>query len=500
MARKLVLIGIVMALVGAALWSLRRTASPPPPMTTTLRGVVLDLEGEPLRSHRLFARLTTNPDEPPTSEDARLGNVLDGTFEWTVDSDNSPTWLVIGELGYQGCFAWARLGLDGVRGESAFVGQLRLEQPPLVASGQVVDPRGELVDGVQLTFTSRPDLMGALRRPIVTTTHGGHFELRGWSAATTYLWGRKGTQFHKLAQIPLGSTDLTLDSPVALLRVRSWIDERFARIAFNLIAETYASDLAPTWWENTRLAPGGASREFLVEPGRVHLSVKVPFSDVAFWEDELELHPGDSEDVLIDLRAAIQQVALNVVDEAGRPIEHAFAHLVGEDRTLVPSEPTGRDGRTRVLMTGDPRPIDVLVLAIGYKAADLRGATDETTVVLEPDLPVRIVVEGAPALSPSTYRLGVHAVSLDVRLGGFCSASGVCRLDGPAELDLGMPTAGRWNLRWSLKHRTASGWDALMLTTEPEIVEVREGEGERVYHVAAPAEAIAIAVAKLERE
>jgi len=59
MARKLLFIVIALAVVSAALWTARKTTPTDGVVrtSTVLRGVILDTEGEPIRSHRLFARL-----------------------------------------------------------------------------------------------------------------------------------------------------------------------------------------------------------------------------------------------------------------------------------------------------------------------------------------------------------------------------------------------------------------------------------------------------------
>jgi len=429
----------------------------------------------------------------------RLGQVLDGTFEVSLGPwpDGVEHWLVIGELGGGGCSSWARALVPTPTGGSVTMGTLRLEPAPLIASGIVVGPDGNPVGGVELTFAEGKQLEYVNDRPRARSDWDGSFELRGWCGPSAHLIGRWRRAYHELARVPRGSTNLVLDAPLASLRGRVLMDPGVAPDDFDL----HLRSRVPGWGERLYIQFDGTFVNQALEPGPVRLTAS-PDGDpsVEIWEEDFELAVGERRELVIDLRGSVHFVDFTVVDEAGAPIEYAIVHPASENAGFGESDPTRDDGRARILLTDQARPIDVLVQAIGYRITAVSGATDETTVVLESSLPVRLVVEGAPRLSPSLYRLGVYAVSLDVPLGGFCRASGECRLDGPAELDLdmGIPGTGRWNLRWSLKHRDGATWSALLLTTEPEVIEVRERETEQVFRVAAPTLAIERAVARLE--
>lgn len=114
----------------------------------------------------------------------------------------------------------------------------------------------------------------------------------------------------------------------------------------------------------------------------------------------------------LDLRGTLEQVTIEVQDDAGKKCSWA---------RVVLSDPTGRfEDRSGVTQDGTltvlaPRtPYDVDVDLDGWRRAHLDGTLGSQLVRLRRGIPVRVILDGSDELPPAPYRLAI-ALFADVR-------------------------------------------------------------------------------------
>jgi hypothetical protein len=115
----------------------------------------------------------------------------------------------------------------------------------------------------------------------------------------------------------------------------------------------------------------------------------------------------------IDLRGTLPRITLSVRDAGGSPIDKAWVSC-RRGAAWQGRQPI-RSGRVALRFDGEP--LEVKVEAFGYREQVLWPSADQE-VILEPGLPVRIVIAGLEELASHAFEVrfgGDHTQTLDAR-------------------------------------------------------------------------------------
>jgi hypothetical protein len=144
----------------------------------------------------------------------------------------------------------------------------------------------------------------------------------------------------------------------------------------------------------------------------------------------------------IDLRAALRQILVRVVDAEEQPIEQTTGAFCARESSTF-NDIEVRNGRARILTKHAQ--IDAWIGALGYRMEQIHDLQDGAVLRLRRALPVRLRVRTPPALPSSRYRLDLQ---IDARRGslswviGGLASSPLVALDASGEAVLPAAVTG----------------------------------------------------------
>jgi hypothetical protein len=178
----------------------------------------------------------------------------------------------------------------------------------------------------------------------------------------------------------------------------------------------------------------------------------------------------------LDLRGALELLAIDVLDDGGRKCSGA---------TVVLSDPQGRIGDRRA-MTQDGRAsfvtpngaYDVDVDRIGLRRAHLTGVQSNQVVQLRKGIPVRVILDGTSDLPAPPYRLAV-AFLADVKQPRSV-VDGMGTFVGGRETTFLVSSPGLHEVAWYLESGTRQ---TFLVGTPRQIIELRDSQDEQSIHL-----------------
>lgn len=437
---------------------------------TVLFGRLVDEAGDPLASAPFEYRVRTYAEHGSMGWSGRRGRTEeDGAFEliWR-DSDDQPGWTrreieFIRETRDEALDGTVDLSF-ALPGPRVDLGDVRLTQPPLIASGRVVDENGDPLRGADVVVQRKVywgerivDESGEQRFywqqewPLRTATdRQGAFAIRGRVEDGELGLGAQREGYYSEADptsFVLGATDVELVlNTGGSVAGNVVVDEHVPFDAVNVYLDRgdeqghdYAHVDDEGEFEFLSLSSG--SFDLVVELEGTH-------EEVRRIEGVSVEAGGDSEDARlrdIDLRGSITYVALTLVDEDGDPVEGAQIWV----------DPTGEAGDSPDLHAWDRRPVriatgkpsvDLRIEANGYRRVELEDVSSDREVVLASGIPVRVVVSPAPSLPPShELQLQLHQVA-----GGGSSWTDWAEVDGSGEVALRLAGPGTHRAQFTL--------------------------------------------------
>lgn len=382
-------------------------------------------------------------------------------------------------------------------------GDVVLDSEPLLCAGRVVDTAGRAVADAQVVAGTDQQgfrhFGGGDMQARGRSGPDGHFELRGlWESDDFDLRAEKSGERSETLRARQGDAELVLTlEPLHTISGRLSVDEgvdasavrfellpadgepfevnrqnenRRFHIAFKELYSQAEADLGPGWF---RLEPvAGANYTLLCTLEDVELLRTQPFA----------LH-ADLDLGTLDLRGRIQRCEI-VLLGAADPEE-----LSGKATWRASGSPQRHDVHfqgDRVRIQTPVLPIDVALVAQGYRVARLEGVREQGEVELEPALRVRIALWTEGELPAAPYSLGCSLYQDGLQVG---EAQGPAFFEGAQrEIAFLCSAAGRVEVRWQLQ-RSIDGASiggsvgSAVLEDRAVAIDVRDDPAEQLFTV-----------------
>ncbi len=294
------------------------------------------------------------------------------------------------------------------------LGDVILAPPPLLVAGRVESETGASVAGAELRLYFQTPGDGASWRPLwafgTNADHEGAFAIRGWVAPgrlavdarhpshrpSDRLVVERGERDARLVLLAAGAIAgrVVLSEGVPAKRIVVGVRDPAAP----------ASEGVP---HSARPDADGSFEILAVSPGTWTVQIDAPDTVVTF--DGVLVEAGettrDPRLAEIDLRDLVFSFVLGVFDPEGAPVPGPRAVTI---RPVPPGGPRttwGRDGRIEILSITPA--VDVTVQANGFRTRRLEGVREDTRVVLDRGIPVRLVLANARVLNDPRFVLSV---------------------------------------------------------------------------------------------
>jgi len=381
------------------------------------------------------------------------------------------------------------------------LGDIRLEAPPTLAAGKVVDPQGRPISGVEISIFAKRFYgkdgthsswawvtgKGAL------TDAAGRFKVPGKTSSPELkiLAGKNGWFQEKEVLVAPGTTGITVVlRKGGTVKASFLVDPGVPLDRLQIHLETRGPDGKERLFSPRKF---GKNEAFWtgIPPGDFDLKIRLPFSPILVAEIggipiRAGEETGDPRLRDIDLRGKIQVLDLEIVDEKGKEIHDAQLywgkkfHRTAWIRRGRPVLLTPEGGRT------------FWILAPGCKLKKVQAGGRKMRIVLERGYRIRLVYSGEAPLPEGPFSLGVD-LGLEKRKDSgipsfpfMYSPSAYFGKDGTLETRVPLP--GIYRVSWLLKVIRKSGWSSrgIPAGSRPSI-EVRDVPGVQIFRVSLPA-------------
>ncbi len=477
-----------------------------------LSGRILGPEGTPL-ANRVF-RFTYIKGQPgtPTARARLLGGKTDkkGLFRLPFDpppTPAAPVTLEIRPMGSDGrpagkTFLRKPL-LDRYPPGIHFLGDLFLEERPLLASGRVMDLSGKPLKGVEIrAWYLRPPLVPPSpgKKPEKVwaplpfsdrSAPGGRFEIRGETAST--LLQLRASAKDKLQEnpplVPSGSRGVAL-----FLHPAGWMEGKVLPPP-GTSPQSFVLQVFPSAWEGRapffRQTFPGKKGDFLVgglPPGPARLVVKNLLDGHKVLELKgLVVSPGnpcpDPRLQALDLSGGREPLHLILADASGRPLREALALALPGPLRIY------RGPGRNFPLPGAERDKTLFLWAPGFLVKSLDPpifpGQSQARVTLKKGIPLRVSLDPSLPAPPPPARLRVRLSLFPPRGGAphqvaaafFLGRSGLPSRSLPgtrSALEFRLPSPGVYKPAWGIQ--AGSGLRARTVWAPP-------GEGSRPFRV-----------------
>jgi hypothetical protein len=372
---------------------------------TLLSGRALDERGEPLRGVEITGEV---PISAGSSRDKSFTTRTDARGRFKGDllvpltaEDGVSLALVASTAGsaHRKASITVALPEDSSQVE---LGDVVLRQLDVLVRGTVVDEQGVPVgnawieardagtqqDLLEITGWSRRALSDSDGRFVVaSSSRPAAIEL------TAFSWGRLRPE---PTRVPLGSENVVITLPRGgRLEGRALVPAGFDGGMLDFEFEYKRDRSHPRSWENF----GDGSFEVpAAEPGV--LAARISYCDLVLWErDDIEIRAGETTQLgEIDLRDRLFVIAIDVVDEAGSPVQRGTLECsVNSDPDIELEIPPS--GHVRI---PSPRSfVSLLVNASGFRSERFDGVRNGDRLVLRAGILVRLSLPGdLPVVDP----------------------------------------------------------------------------------------------------
>jgi hypothetical protein len=443
-----------------------------------LTGRLVDEAGMPIAYRYVWVIAMWNPVEEEFNEGRSGSRVLGkawtrGDGKFALHLDDLPTTrerkhcifdLAIDEDGKR-YTRYVRLYEDvDLQEGSRQMGQRVAESTLPLATGQVVDERGEVVPTAQVRVVHpMPVPSGRHRPPLLDIDENllddaGQFEMR-WSLTPEHVALQAFAEGHlpsPVVWVKNGARDVRLEvTRFGSIEGRVRIDDVVARVPG--IDRSIALDLALPDDPEHHTSALPVSRDGLsfacsaIPPGRWFLRAQYSSTEKPLVIP-FDAHAGrEPEKLDIDLRGKVPVRYVDLVDEAGKRIETRWM-VEPTPRGLVSGEP-----HSMLAIVGSDQPKEIFVGADGYRLQRIPKGQDDQRIVLQPGLRVTFHLPAGIELPPKPWRLA-FAVDPLVELmqndsftpGGDCAWSKIFAFDAPGDVTVILPNAGKCDVWWML--------------------------------------------------
>jgi len=489
-----------------------------PVAATILRGRVVDADGQPIghlavRVHVAAqdGRLADAAWSLSTGEDGRFAIEVGPAMLDAVHGE-----LVVVRLGESGAeLERARQPLPEPFATGAHaLGDFVLRAAPVAIAGVVVDADSQPVEGAEV-IPSVVDFGVAAEAEVATAptlapVHSdaqGRFELYGdIGPASLALAASKDGRFGGPVIARAGARDvrLVLDATGSLAG-RVLLDASLLDSLVLVQAEREAAPGEPA--DVTDPRPSALDREgrFALRnlpPGsyRVAVVYAATGAEIGHVEPVLVGTGGAACDPRLDpldLRARGWLIDLELVDEVGVAIDDGRSLSRPSDTPGAAWVSAVRDGG-RLRLLGDGRPVDVAIVAPGFRRAQLERVEVSQRVVLRHEATLRLVLARGLRLPEPPFGLAVELTPLDAEaFGGFVDST-VATFDDDATLVCHVPCSGALRVELALRPQGAKG--SLLVPvheTLPRVISVADHPFEQEFEIRFDPAALAAAEREL---
>lgn len=367
-------------------------------------GRLVDAEGAPLAGYWFATHLSQRPGYQnqyfETEEDGRFAIGVPTLFGATDRSGHVVIFRASGDA-HPGQARYDLDQLDLQPGHNE-LGDVVLQEQPVVVEGEVVDDRGAPVPGAAIIVwqTSGDSRWGAatLDDGSTLTDEEGHFEMRGHVAGEELLMhadkdGHRGA----LTSFRAGQRGLRyVLSRAGALEANVRLDEETSPRQL-VVRLTNQSDGVTLGQVGSRVIREGVLRWPDLEAGTYDFELRaVGAPDPLVSWPSISVPPGETTRLEeIDLRDRLRHLRLSFRNTAGEPVLNASV-LVDPDGALDRPRAALTTSVGEVEVVSANESVDVLVLAPGYRSTRRNGLREDTQIELEPGLAIelRLSIEG----------------------------------------------------------------------------------------------------------
>ncbi|MCZ6597243.1 MAG: hypothetical protein O7B99_06380 [Planctomycetota bacterium] len=370
------------------------------------------------------------------------------------------------------------------------LGDVVLRPKPLLVSGTVTDQDGDPIAGagVRLHRVSwvNPD-DGEVRwtriRQARTSSGGdGGFEVHGWIENERMAVSAEHASFRsgERVEVRAGTKGVRLQL------------EGAGRIAGRLLVDPGIEPgrhvqvhLADPAGEtvNTRRSnqKDGAFELRQVPPGVWSLVIRAGESELERIEG-IRVRAGETATVDdIDLRGRLHRMRIDVVDVDGNPLSNIrLSWRPAGDESAQPR--LDNAWRGFVELVSEHVALDIEVFAVGYRTARLEGVGSDRTVVLQPGIPIRLILRGElPSLGPE-YSLQT-STRYDEEDRGY-AARARAAFDSRGEAKLAVSEPGRYRVGISVRRSSGNSSSSMSLHGFKSVmIEVEDSSYEQIFEI-----------------
>ncbi len=391
------------------------------------------------------------------------------------------------------------------------LGDLRVEPPPLLAAGIVVDPSGQPVAGAHVVakgkgtaradedstaeFDALPGYIGST----ATTDAQGRFEMRGEAQGAYVLAaGKDSYSDSDPVTIEAGRTNVTLalragGNVVAKVQLPGFLDPRQVKGRLFTVRER-AKNVREVGPKRIRTCGSDGSIEFQdVAPGAYSFELEAGPLDPALVVDGIVViakeTTKDPRLASISLAAKLKEIDVTVVDGAGRPIPQA------EARTLTPRGSMAgkivKDGVCRVVI--DARGQTVVASADGFRPAVRDDVRSDVRLSLSGALTVTIRATGSEPLARSPVSLQLSIEPTEETKSSLPRAAlvdiGIQSFQSDRMASFRVPFPGKYVVQW-LWTKSSANYGMATTIGDPKIIELRDVPDVQTFEIDVPKNAL----------
>jgi len=456
-----------------------------------LTGRFLDASGTPLMEKRVVAGLLRVPSFGNEIHQPSITTDGQGRFRVPLnqryDSSQQYTCKFTHKADKDSSEVVARITLPEVLGVGELdLGDVTLEQEPLLASGVVLDANGQPAPSVRVAIEFTPEMpVGDTNVqwhqswPDVTQTNeGGEFEIRGIPrsdscrlTAENYRLGNGHLEFE------MGQTELVLrlEAPrkiIGQVLMDPWLDPENVQVSVNYQTGDQMG--------STHSLPINEEGYFTIDSGLdgiATVSVKGSWFgiDWVIFEDlDLNLESSAAALEVIDLRGRLHEIIVTARDESGSFIPQVQARSGN-------SSVGGGEGSGFSILTLESE-LDVTFTATGFGSITIPKVSGSIDVVLPAGYPLSITLD-PPNLLPEGWELTANlglilspANPQDTTQ--VLSQAGECQFDG---LEYVVSEPGVYQVHFKLTRRTKNSRTSYGIGGEDPTIEVADRRGVQYF-------------------
>ncbi|MEE2886585.1 MAG: hypothetical protein VX951_04055 [Planctomycetota bacterium] len=392
--------------------------------------IVHDAQGQPVRNEDLgvlfSGRRNFQGRIQRTDREGRLQVLVPQDFESETDGFLTVVRRGPGRrLVYKGAL---RVPLSRVMDKPA-LGPIKLQEEPLLVQGVVVDETGQPIQGVRISTqrhytveqygSSSTSGRSVFFRHQVTTAEDGKFLLRelGQERGAVKLLGFGSSKqvyvvSGETAEVGAKNHKLVLGAASTIRGSMIGIPDKVSFPGSIRIRDKDGKNPKYVWASNEYKG------KFTVRscpPGTYKIEFNLPLGRVPFLVvDNVQVVGGkDCEDPRlqnIDIRKYGKLIAVEMVDEKGKPVGRGRITMTRKQKNGRSSYGTGVDGKGRLNLMVPKEGVEAYAYVSDgrYQVVEIAKLDSDRKIVMKPGFPVKLKVGNLPKL-PGNVRIQVHA-------------------------------------------------------------------------------------------